>query len=452
MRKGVWWGLVGAGALALYAGNRVLLRYWDFGPAADELPQAVRDYRAAGLPWTAADLARHVPAEENAAPLLRRALAAMPGTTADIEFDKALKPDPAPYAPALVTLHEAAKRPKLDYERDRDLGPSLLFPEFAKIKQMAKVLVFRAERKAAAGDDAGALADLEDARRIGTLTGQETVLIAALVSVAVESIAYAGAERCIAKAYGDAPRLKRYAAWLARPAQPPDLRRAIWGESYGGVAAVRLFPSMGIGNSMLPIDDIFAVNRNEGEFRRSEDIPRDGIPKTVRAQAYMARHCQMWTELWRETNGLQGDVDEVNQRWAAIETRHYENDKGLSHQLDALLFPVFAQALKTPLNVLSRRAVMLGLAEAMIVRARTGRWPTSVSGRDPFDGKPLKVKLDRGRFRVYGVGKDGKDDGGLLGRERKVSDLGVDDVATYPPVPPKVPRTGALPPSPLVGR
>ena len=69
--------LILVAAALLLAGRRVLVTYWDFGIAAGELPQAVRDYRAADLPWTATDLKTAVPERENAAPFLWNAIVAL---------------------------------------------------------------------------------------------------------------------------------------------------------------------------------------------------------------------------------------------------------------------------------------------------------------------------------------------------------------------------------------
>ena len=78
--------------------------------------------------------------------------------------------------------------------------------------------------------------------------------------------------------------------------------------------------------------------------------------------------------------------------------------------------------------------VEAGLAEALTTHALTGRWPARVSGTDPFTGGPLKVRIGKD-FRVYSVGRDGKDDGGRLRRETpKGKGATFDEVAVYPPV------------------
>lgn len=429
MRREFWWSLVLLGVAGLYMGFRFVGLYWDFGAASDELPASVRAYRAAGLPWTAADLAGPKPSDaENAAPLVRQAIAAMPGKAVTSAFEVAYREgtaDPTAFGSALVILHGAAKRPKLDYGRDWD-EPNLLFPELANVKLMVKALAARAEAKAARGDDADALTDIEDARRVGALTGQEPILIASLAGIACEGIALDAVERCLSQAAGKPGRLARYRAWLSRPAPPRDMVPAIMGETYLDVVFVRNFEAMGGGRSINPMNDLAIFN---DELPRSA-MKRDGLPANVRARAYLTRHNQMWTELMQRTNGLKGDPGGMGRIWEAIGNRSY---RGLSHQFDAILFRLSGNVLKTPLIPLTRQAVTLAFADALIQRAKVGRWPTKIDAMDPFGKGPLRSRFDGKRFRVWSVGRNGVDDGGLTDREADAAGKRSDDmVAVYP--------------------
>lgn len=428
--------LVAVGAVVVI--YRLALIRWDFGVAAGELPQTIRDYRAADLPWNAGDIETPVRSEENAAPLLRQAIRLMPGKAADEAFSKRFQSgtaDPTPYAQALRLVHEAVKKPKLDFRRDWDLGPELLFTEYSPVRRLCTAFAVRAEGRAARNDDAGALRDLEDARRLAVLIGSEPVVISPLVGAASEALVLRGAQKCMAKAARDSERLVAYRAWLAVPTSLPDLNLALRGDLYRIVTMSRNFDQLGVGGGLNPQNDIDAF-ANEGPMPTI--VPRrDGVPGNLRSQAYMARALQMWTELARTTNGLKAPPEMVGAQARVIGGK-YENAKGLSHGLDAILFPVFIQFSRTNLLTRSRRAVTLALADAMILHARSGRWPTATSTSDPLGDGPLKVRFDGKRFRVWSVGRDGKDDGGLTREDgspgHKFSD---DEVAVYPPIPPK---------------
>jgi hypothetical protein len=98
--------------------------------------------------------------------------------------------------------------------------------------------------------------------------------------------------------------------------------------------------------------------------------------------------------------------------------------------------PVFGQAGDAVTRLEARRAVRKGFARALLFHAQTGRWPGAVPETDPFTGKPLKVKIEGSRIRVYSVDKDLKDDGGLHRLEKKSKGKTFDEVAVYPPIAP----------------
>lgn len=442
MRRREWAVTLGVGVAAVYALFRVATRYWDFGTAAGELPAAIRDYRAEGLPWAAADIASNVSAADNAAPLFRRAVAALPEEKVCDAFGKSLLEGGTEkllprFDPALRLAHLAAERPRLDFARDWDLGPNLLLPEGARFKLFAKLLVARAEGRAVRGDDAGALADLEDARRLAALIGNEPVLISALVSVACDRIATAGAGRCLVTAAGDAGRLARYRRWLAAPASLPDLNRAFRGEVYLILVAARNLDRFGMGRGLLPAADfeVFAGEPEEGVVDPFPVMRHEGLPTNTRSKAYMARCLQMFTELSRATHRLTDDMEAVGRHADAILTRHSES-KGLSYRGSDVLFPVFSQFGRSNRVAGASRAIVLAFADALLQHAETGRWPTSTSVRDPLGTAKLRIRFDGKRFRVWSVGRNGVNDGGLSRQEAydagKTSD---DEIAAYPPIP-----------------
>ena len=451
MRRESWWALVVLGVGGAYAGMRVLGTYWDFNAASSELPQAVRDYRAAGLPWTAADIDRHVAIKDNAAPLVRRALATMPGKSVDRAFDEAFPKgdaDPTLYEPALALFHEAAKLPDLDFGRDWDLGASLTSSEPRMIRRVCEALSVRAERSAAKGDDAWALSDLEDVRRLSALMGKEPSMIGARYAALCEAIADRGAQACLVQTRDRLERLALYGRWLDVPITPINLRGALRGELYSIVAMGRNLDRTGVGGRFWPDSDFGCVYGRESEEDRLGQtfVPRrEGLPENVRSRAYFARCLQMWTELAHRTRGLNDPLERVFAQAGEIGAR-YEGVKGLSHRLDPILFPVFVGFDRTNRLAQAARAVNRGFADALILHVRTGGWPTAVTVPDPLENGPLRVRFDGKRFRVWSVGPNGRDEGGRTRREADAMGKRSDDmVAACPPIPLKIPRTAPPP-------
>jgi hypothetical protein len=94
-----------------------------------------------------------------------------------------------------------------------------------------------------------------------------------------------------------------------------------------------------------------------------------------------------------------------------------------SDQIQLLIFPVFAQAAAAFEKMGANRACAKAMIEVILFRNRHGHFPETleeagVHALDPFDRKPLKYRVTEKGFRIYCVGNDGKDDGGLFYWER----------------------------------
>jgi len=80
------------------------------------------------------------------------------------------------------------------------------------------------------------------------------------------------------------------------------------------------------------------------------------------------------------------------------------------------------------------------LSKALLFRARTGHFPKSLSEIpgawiDPYNGKPLGYKTSGDSIRIYSVGYDLHDDGGISRLEiPKNSKRTFDLVAAYPKI------------------
>ncbi len=434
MRKGLAIGIGGV-TVAFFGGSiyglyRLITLFVDYGPAASELPQAVVAYRGTGLPFVAFDIAlpRPSPAED-ATPAIRSALKALPKGKAKAALASAMRdfgsgsdPVVADYARSLALIASAVDRPRVDFRREWDLGPNVLFPEYAGMKDLARAATVRAVHEAQRGDDVKALRDLGLAQRIGLWAGEEPTIISALNRIAIETIALDGAELCLAAAKGRPERIARYVAWLRVAPPKSDLGKALRGEAWMGVAS----------------------GRNLDHFRTDHPDVRllrhDGLPDGTMQRAMMARILQAWTEAADATDRFRLPPIELGKRFDAVGAK-YETKRGMSQTLVAILFPSVGTMSRAFVNLDAKRAVALGFAEAMDVQARTGRWPSTMSPIDPFTGKPLRLRSDEKGFRVWSVGRDGLDDGGLSRREAtKIRDLPegqplrFDEVAAYPPM------------------
>jgi hypothetical protein len=123
--------------------------------------RAVAEARKAGFVVMPEDIKTGpVPPEQNAAPIyrqldaylkqnptgktssvVRRLLNRTPPTPVELARGRALIAQRAQF---FKLIHEAAARPRCDFQRDWSLGPDILFPEYARMRDAVRWLVGRA--------------------------------------------------------------------------------------------------------------------------------------------------------------------------------------------------------------------------------------------------------------------------------------------------------------------
>lgn len=382
MRKGCGYALVAlATGLALAVG--LVARRVDLGDALDDADRAARDYRAQGLPWTAADiLPPPVPAARNAGPGLRRAADAVRRLPYVVVGAPATVLDR--FVPGMALVHEAVKRPLLDFGRDPDLGMGLRLPEHTPLINLARAFATRAARRAATGDDGSALADLEDARRLGALLAQEPDMIAAFASESCLEAAYDAARTCLASAAKSPSRLVRYRRWLARPVPPLDVARAWRGEIYSALATARNLSREQIAGFLVP-----GLFGNPWRAPARTPILREGLPDDPLARAFTARCLRANAEFAALTHGLRDSLGTLVARSHDLRARMWRDD-GLSHALDDLIFPVYRHLDRLFSRRARAREMALARADALLRRIGSDALP-----------------VHGGRLRVWSADREG---------------------------------------------
>jgi len=428
-------------------GGWVTWRYSDLGRASAELDQAVVDAKAAGLPWVAKDMEQQPPVgdAENAAAIISKAdqMRTVDANVMDalVEFGKAqtARDDFAVDAslkrlePLVSLARQAGDRPRCDFHRDWDLGPWLLFPEFACQKQLSKVLAASATREARAGDWDRCFADLKRSFQMGKHAGSDPCLIGMLVDIACDAIALREAER-VAEAAHDNPRqLAALQGVLAGIGPEPDFKIALKGEVYLGIAAIR---------NLHSLRDVVALSgevggEGDGAPRRPRSFVRSGNPPTTFGRIFLCRHLQFWTRMSKAMR-TKSDPQELGKILDAAGTE--EEHAGLSHYLNRILLPVFSQAGQSIVKMKANRLVSRCLVAVLEYKAKHGRYPKSLAEAgcneiDPFSGKPLVYHVLGAGCKIYSVGPDGEDDNGIRRNELPDGanqDKGWDVVASYP--------------------
>lgn len=416
-----------------------LNRFWDFRTVAGRLDKDVAAAKAAGLPLEAKELnPPPVVDSENAAPGLIEAANTIMGLPKPIDSD-AIKlagdggsdPERAQVLldkgkDTLALAEKSLAKPRYVPKRDWDLGPALLFPDYAGDKRLAKLFVARAELSARKGDHAAAVRDLRLARRVGECVGSEPTLIGMLVGIACDSIVVAGAEKCLALA-SSATDIDAYGKLLKTGPVPIDPERVVRGEAYEGIAAIRNLRRLGGARSLTG---------GRAEPLDPKTLQRSGMPSDTMSRAYMARTLEMWTACLNAAKKEQEPGAAFNAVSKAAD--NYSNQPGLSNLLVRVMAPVYGSVAGAVRKDEAQWRTADALAQSLRFRAEHGRFPKNLAEihfnrPDPFGGG-LLYRTDGKSVRIYSVGPDGADNQGKQRYEVKVGKQeGWDIASSYPP-------------------
>lgn len=461
------WGF-GFIVLAL-AGLYGFVRY-DYSSAANELPGHMERAKELGLPLSPEDM-QHKPLApaDNAAPLYRELMAwnqkeerLLTGeesrTAMDSvyrESDSGLKATNAFLSriePMLDLAFRASERKGCDFERDWDLGPSLLFPELSHQKTAIRWLCVRGIARARSGQFDAGVSDVMAALRISVHVAEEKTLISGLVQIAGDAISMRAFNVIASFHANDNARLAKLVTALKSLPPTPELEPFLRGEVFFGY-----WTSL-------------HLNRYAKEFEKSEvDAEFDGgpgfmgmgvhewrvmpplIPTKLVEEAYASRSLEFWNEAIAIHRAMRSDSSYLSAELDR-QARRYEMSSRPSDVLGAVLFPVFAQAGTSFVKMNAVRQATLAVVEALRHRNRIGNWPKDLNAigfeiRDPYRENPLLYRVDDKGIRIYSVYLDGMDHGGAYANERADHSSGRDLVMASHPTwaslsPPPAPANG----------
>jgi hypothetical protein len=313
-----WLGSGLAASLVMICGGgyfvyRKIPLFSDVPDTAGRLEENARKAKEAGVPFLASDLVPNPPVSDsqNAAHLLKAigekyhdeiSTSASGGqsATAYTKMSDAIKNGDLPSArkklrdyDGLMSMgRKAAEFPQCYFERDWDMGPNLMFPEFSQLKNLAKLFAVRAEFKALDGDHVGAVEDITTAAKLGSHAGSDPTIISLLVHVSIETIC----NRAIETSLGlckTAEDFKPYVDYLENHDPKFDLKRPLDGEAYTGIAILRnrnVFGSLSQVASGDPTPEPIDPSK----------LKRDGLPSKMLDRAFLSRHFELWAAVYQK--------------------------------------------------------------------------------------------------------------------------------------------------------
>lgn len=433
------------GLMATYAGLNIY--------ASIRLNRALERARAQGEPLTLPELAPPlVPREQNAAPLYEQADKALAYKGREEEqLLKLGQPGGGGDAQALATLarkqgaialaRRGSELPACRFPTDWSQEPmNILFPQYAKMFRLARLLSVQAVVQARRGDSAGALRDVRAVFAMSAHIKDEPVLIGFLVARSIERVANLALARVLEARPISIEEARSFEDSLPTVDWSASFRHAMLGERAFGLSALetmRLNPSQlqrysdtddGSGTSPVarlmasPLGVLWApvVKLDQAEILRLWEM-----------------HIQAITPM---------PVPMPPERIEAIDQAL--KDTPFYAVLTKILFPVFARAYQHREGVeVGARQRQTALALAAYRHAH-GSYPARLEEAAPLRGamppdlyapQLLRYKSDGRSFRLYSIGPNRVDDGGrdaqgrdLEGESASTGQTSTDDIVWNP--------------------
>lgn len=340
---------------------------------------------------------------------------------------------------ALEVVRQAAARPRyylpLVSFSDPPLLLDCLFPNSAKLREVAKALCLRARLRCRQGRLSAAWDDVLTVHRLSRLVQQESLLISQLVAVAIDSLACDAGRRLATRGAADADQAQAALKDLQALPALRDIVDAIdRGERFFMCDATMMLSrgtvslegmSGGVAQKPSRMERVFANldwnevlrinNRWYDEMVRAMRMPRSA----QREQAMGELHRKLIESMKLETAGA---VRIVLYRLGGWPTR-----KLLSRQIANLLMALLMPALERAVDIHQRGLMGLEVEKTALAlachKARHGRWPARLDDlvgesiqkvpTDVFTGQPLVYRIEGDGYVLYSVGINGRDDGGL---------------------------------------
>jgi hypothetical protein len=415
------------GLTALCVAGSYAVVYGVFGRYARQRDSELALARAEGIPLEPQDLARSVPAAQNAAPLYRRAIAivhdrrlgkamdaasvaVLPNAT-QANWEAGVRALPS-LDPALAEVERASSLPACDFQRNWALGPNLALPEYASMKRLVSGIALRAEVDAERGDGRAALRELRRAYYVARHAAQDPCLISMLVGIACENIAHRSFRRVVSRCATD-PKFLAEAAQLQAELPPvPSLRHAMGGEVVMGRVAIPMIESL----SQL------AMTSHAGD-EKPFFAERAFLQSAPVQGAFEAKFVRAWREAYRllprDSRDWEAGARAMDRITQAIDT-----DTSLANRANLMLLGYYERSAEAVGRLVAERRLNVTGLRLLAERARTGAFPARLpqprdgAWRDPFAPGPLGYRRLDGGFCLYSVDSDRHDDGGLAAYER----------------------------------
>ncbi len=337
----------------------------------------------------------------------------------------------------LAEFAAAAPRPRNRYPTHYEDGFRALLPNLAAMKAGTRICQLRAVARLAAGDSAGAAVDTLLAFRLGESLREEPILISQLVRLSCDNIAMRALWQGLADHRWDDAQLAAFQKLLSQRDYAGGLVHSLEGErALGNDAAEKLLLRRGTGLAELDkLGGDSSENTGPGMMAALAYVMPSGWYR--QNQVRLLHGYQLILDHVRVSVNRTNRATALDQNLRSVDLTDDYVQKMRSNPspyniLVGMLLPAIA---RTPAR--SDRAeatAQLAVVACALERHRLahGTFPVAVAELVPaylpavpadwMGGQPLHYeRTDDGWFRLWSVGPNGKDDGGVF---RKLNDNG----------------------------
>ncbi len=323
-------------------------------------------------------------------------------------------------AARLALFREAGKKPGCYF--DRDYGrPSIymLLPEIQELRGGARLLALDARVKAADHDLHGALDDCRALLSMTDHVASDPLLVAMLVSAAIQGISAKTLEAVLNSA----------------PATAEDLASLDVGDTLSYQQAFRRTLRMEEAFGQATVYDVATGRISLGELGAINgkpcSSPTGWFPPVYRL-FFLGEDLDSYHRIAATWQRLaMKPYYQAKPEWDAFEAKFVARPVGL---LTKMLAPAVAHCSEAAARADAQHDVLRLAVAVCRFQARHNRFPSDPSElvpdciaavpRDPFDGKPLRMKKTEGKLVVYSIGPDAIDNGGApFDRQKKTGDI-----------------------------
>jgi hypothetical protein len=319
-------------------------------------------------------------------------------------------------AAELEEIRAATQRPHAAFKIHVEESINALFPELAVMKNFAGAFQTKALAQLAAGHPDAAFADLQATLAMGEAVRSEPILIAGLVRIACLEMAVPPLYEGLARGQWSTAQLEQLQARLDRINLAEETSRTLRGERAFSIAIIDLMKrdpaaldmdgeeGLGFGSlRYMPSGWFYQNQLNIARFYQ-ETFPGLDVSRRVVDLAKLNRI-----------------MDDLNKQMTP---------RGPYTVFVSMLFPAIDKALSRTARV--QATLNLAIVACALERCRlgTGQYPDRLEALtprfcaqlpvDPVNGEPLKYRrTDDGRFMLWSVGLNLKDDGGTIALDKK---------------------------------